>query len=374
MNFAPVTTFRRAAAALVAALMWAAAAAGAPFNNLVVFGDSLSDIGNISQATFGTTPGQYYSNGRFSNGPVYAELFAAGLGLPTLTRSTAGGNDFAYGGAQTTGTGGFEGLFIRDVDEQVTQFLSSRTASANVLFLILTGANDLNGGQTNVNAPVSSLSTSINRLVTAGARQFLVLNLPPLGDTPQHNGSASTRDQYDARSQQFNTALANMLDGVRSANPSVTISELDVFSFFNRVLADPQLFGFVNVTSSAAPGLQPGATSYNTSQIAANANQYLFWDDLHPTAAAHAVLAQRALDLFRLPGDFNRDNVDDAADYVLWRNGQGSTFIPYDQEIWRAHFGELASTAGAGSTPVPEPSTAIIWVLVAGMLLQRRRL
>src|SRR5438045_2065282 len=52
-----------------------------PFNNLVVFGDSLSDVGNIAQALFINTPGPYYWNGRFSNGPVYAESLATGLGF-----------------------------------------------------------------------------------------------------------------------------------------------------------------------------------------------------------------------------------------------------------------------------------------------------
>jgi thermolabile hemolysin len=208
---------------LLLSVIWERAATAAPFSSLFVFGDSLSDVGNISQATFGTTPGQYYSNGRFSNGPVYAESLATGLGLPTLARSTTGGNDFAYGGAQTTGTGGFEGLFIRDIDEQVTQFLSSRTANATSLFLIFAGANDLIGGQTNMTVPINSLANSINRLVTAGARQFLVFNLPPLGSTPRYNGNPTTRDQYNTRAQQFNSSLATMLGGVQAGNPAVTV-------------------------------------------------------------------------------------------------------------------------------------------------------
>jgi phospholipase/lecithinase/hemolysin len=211
------------ALALLLSVIWERAATAAPFSSLFVFGDSLSDVGNISQATFGTTPGQYYSNGRFSNGPVYAESLATGLGLPTLARSTTGGNDFAYGGAQTTGTGGFEGLFIRDIDEQVTQFLSSRTANATSLFLIFAGANDLIGGQTNMTVPINSLANSINRLVTAGARQFLVFNLPPLGSTPRYNGNPTTRDQYNTRAQQFNSSLATMLGGVQAGNPAVTV-------------------------------------------------------------------------------------------------------------------------------------------------------
>src|SRR6476659_8447225 len=97
--------FLRLSLLLVIEAVFACTAAAGPFSNLVVFGDSLSDVGNIAQAPFINTPGPYYWNGRFSNGPVYAETLATGLGLPALVNSASGGNDFAYGGGQTTGTG-----------------------------------------------------------------------------------------------------------------------------------------------------------------------------------------------------------------------------------------------------------------------------
>src|SRR3954470_5215942 len=93
--------------------------AAGPFTNMVVFGDSLSDIGNVSQATpFLTqpkTPGPYYWNGRFSNGPAYAETLAAGLGLPALVNSASGGTNYAYGGALTTGSDFFTSFVVKDV-------------------------------------------------------------------------------------------------------------------------------------------------------------------------------------------------------------------------------------------------------------------
>lgn len=354
--------------ALAVNAIWSLSVVAGPFSSLVVFGDSLSDVGNISAATAGIapTPGPYYSNGRFSNGPVYAESLATGLGLPALTRSTNGGNDFAYGGAQTTGTGGFEGIFIRDLDEQVSQYLSSRTPTATGLYVVFAGANDLIGGQTNVNTPVNKLTSEMGRLITGGARQFLVFNLPPLGETPRFNGSTSTRSTYNTRSQQFNSALTTALDGVQSGNPAVTIKRLDVAEMFSQVLASPADFGLVNVTQSAAPGLEPGDSSYNTGQLVPNPNQYLFWDDLHPTAAVHAILAQRALDLYRLPGDFNHDNVVNGADYVLWRNGVGSTYIPYDYKVLRSHYGEVTSSGMAAgisvgdNAAIPEPATFVL--------------
>lgn len=100
----PVSAMRGLTAIVVACWLGVASAAAGPFSSLVVFGDSLSDVGNIASATLGIYPGSTYYNDRFSNGPVWVEALSVDLGLGTIQRSTAGGNDFAYGGAQTTGT------------------------------------------------------------------------------------------------------------------------------------------------------------------------------------------------------------------------------------------------------------------------------
>src|SRR5262245_27144397 len=117
------------------------AAAAGPFSNLFVFGDSLSDLGNVAQATasipfIDPTPGPYYYNGRFSNGPIYVESLASGLGLPAVVQSRAGGNNFAHGGAKTSGTSFPTSLVVRDVDDQVDDFLARGPADANALFLV----------------------------------------------------------------------------------------------------------------------------------------------------------------------------------------------------------------------------------------------
>jgi thermolabile hemolysin len=289
-------------------------ASAGPYSQLIVFGDSLSDVGNIAASSFGIYPGPYYWNDRFSNGPVYVESLDTGLGLPPIARSTAGGNDFAYGGAQTSGTGGLNGIFIKDLDEQVTQFLSTRSADPNALYLVFAGANDLINGQTTVSVPVSRVQTQLNKLVAAGARKFFVANLPPLGYAPRFNTSPTTFAQYNSLSAQFNTSLATMLDNLQASNSALTIRRLDVASLFSQAIADPAAFGLTDVTHSAAPGLTSGTSSYDTTKIAPNANQYLFWDDLHPTATVHAELAQYALVQLMLSGDVNRDGRVNIAD------------------------------------------------------------
>ena len=62
----------------------------APITDIVAFGDSLSDTGNLftltsvaGQPGFPLSPP--YDNGRFANGPIWLEVLADGLGtaLPT---------------------------------------------------------------------------------------------------------------------------------------------------------------------------------------------------------------------------------------------------------------------------------------------------
>jgi phospholipase/lecithinase/hemolysin len=269
--------------------------AAGPFSDLVVFGDSLSDVGNASKATSDLVPGPFYFAGRFSNGSVYAERLSSALGLGTLTPSSEGGNNFAFGGAQTSGTGGLPGLFIDDIDEQVGDFLAGPYADVDALIVMFAGADDLLGGQTNVSVPVSNLVNDLQRLIAAQFDTFLVLNLPPLGATPRFNRDPVLAAAMNQLTLEFNAALMTALDSLQISEPTVSLFRLDVAGLFDEVIADPNAFGLINITDPAAPGLEPGDSSYDTSQIARDPNSYLFWDELHPTAAAHAILAQQAL-------------------------------------------------------------------------------
>lgn len=382
---ARVSPIRAFVVGLALLLMTAMPAAAGPFSSLVVFGDSLSDVGNIDNVTpfFFKYPGRYYYQGRFSNGPVWVEALATGLGLPAIAASTDGGNDFAYGGAQTAGTDGFFGAYVSDVNEQVTQYLSTRTVDPSGLYLVFAGANDLVGGQTNVNLPVNQLTSDIGRLIAAGARQFLIPNLPPLGYTPKFNVNSTTLAQYNMRSANFNTALASALDNLAAGNAALTFHRFDVFGLFGQALANPAAFGLTNVIDPAAPGLEPGDSSYNTTLIVAEPNKYLFWDDLHPTTAVHSILAAHALEvLLPLAGDYNGDDIVDAADYTVWRNslgdeglhlaadGNGDRMITrLDYDIWKMHYGETRPFGIAATETVAAPEPGSIGLTIIALAL-----
>jgi phospholipase/lecithinase/hemolysin len=363
-----------------------AAALAGPFTDLIVLGDSLSDVGNVAQASFDIFPGPYYYNDRFSNGPVWVESLAMQLGLGTLERSTAGGDNFAYGGAKTTGTGGLEGLFIRDLDEQVTQFLGSRTIDPGALFVVFAGSNDFIQGQTDGGFPASRIAADLSRLAAAGAREFLVPNLPLLGFTPRFNDSPATAATYNERTAGFNAALDASLTALETSKPGLTLHRLDVAGLFAEAIATPAKFGLRNVTDAAAPGLEPGDGSYNTSLIAPNAHEYLFWDDLHPTATVHAILADRAAALVDgLAGDFNADGSVDADDLAAWRMNYGVASAGRrghgdadgDQDVDGADFLAWQQQVTAGMAlrlSAPEPSIGVQLALaVAAWGALRRR-
>jgi hypothetical protein len=266
----------------------------------------------------------------------------------------------------------------------VTQYLGARTADPTALYVVFAGSNDFINGQTNVATPANRLATDLSRLITAGARNFLVPNLALLGGTPRFNGNATTAAAYNARTQQFNAAMDAKLLDLSDDATGLAFFRLDVASLFADAIATPAKFGLTNVTSAAAPGLEPGASSYNTSLIAANASQYLFWDDLHPTATVHSVLAARALALVDgVPGDFNADGAIDAADLALWQTNFGAvgnatrtlgdanadqTVDGADFLLWQQH-----ATITAAVAAVPEPQTCLLvgWVLVTHLYRQR---
>ena len=101
------TTFRRwlSAGVFAAAGLFGASAQAGPYSDLIIFGDSLSDTGNVFIVTGGALPSQSagpYAGGRFSNGPLWVETLANGLGLPTSASPfLVGGNNYAFAGAKT---------------------------------------------------------------------------------------------------------------------------------------------------------------------------------------------------------------------------------------------------------------------------------
>lgn len=285
----------------LAALVCAASAVSArAITNMVAFGDSLSDNGNLSALSGGLFPsttatgGQpAYRAGRLSNGTTWVENLASTLGVPLLNRAFAG----ALTDTRNTASGFLPSApGMQTVVDAYTASLSS--ADPNTLYVLWGGANNyFNGTPGN---PVGDLSTQINQLVAKNAKQFLIVNLPNLGNTPggAANGAGAA---LNTATTAHNTAVASLVSTV-DALAGVDAKLLDVNALFTQVQASPATFGLTNVSSPyVLSGTLPGETTptqgYNPTIInpTLNVDGFLFYDEIHPSAAAHRLIASRAL-------------------------------------------------------------------------------
>jgi len=278
-----------------------------PYSAIYAFGDSLSDVGNAYTATLGAEPAAPYANGQFSNGPVWVQDLATGLGLAPLKPSLLGGTDFAVGGAET-GTTPVHTATVGDLLGplgQITAFQTlNPTANPNALYTIWIGANDLESipvGSTtpqvaaDIAAMVGNIETAIGTLAGDGAKNFLILTVPDLGKTPEATATgplgAATASAVSAG---FDTALASSVTALGTAD-GLNLKVLDTYSLIDEIVANPGLFGFTNVDSACLTGAVNFAGGTPCAATMAAQDQYLFWDQQHPTAAGHALVADAAL-------------------------------------------------------------------------------
>lgn len=279
-------------------------AIGDPFSVIYAFGDSLSGVGNDYTLSLGTLPvSPPYSDGRFTNGPVWVQDLATSLDLPAVTPSLRGGTGFAYGGGETGSTPLHSGTAI-DLPSQLTQFtFLNPKPQADALYTLSIGSNDVLDAisafptdpvtaVTNVADAALNETKFIISLIGDGARNLAVLNVPDLGKTPRATGMGTGTVQaasylsalYD---QQLNGALQPLMG-------FFNLHVINAFALLDAAIANPASYGLTNVTDSVWTGNYTDASSGTLRATGAAANSYLFFDSLHPTAQGHAVVASFA--------------------------------------------------------------------------------
>lgn len=239
------------------------------------------------------------------------ETLAVGLGFTAATPSVFGGTNYAWGGAET----GYGMSFQKtpNIGEQISAFLAGNTPSDEHLYVIWAGSNDF----VNASSPpdpanlVQNIRNHITTIASAappGAKlKFLVANLPPLGQTAR----AQWLGQYypmiplvfDGLSTQFNALLATALAELE-ADLGIKVFYLDIYSLSEEILNDPGEFGFTHVTGTARLGCNskggpPDVFSPDVG-VVPNPDEYVFFDDVHPTRAWHRIVGIEALSYFAI--------------------------------------------------------------------------
>jgi phospholipase/lecithinase/hemolysin len=300
----------------------------APFSSLFVFGDSLSDSGNLytwSDAPNPVTNGTPipvappYSPGRFQNGPSYAELLWDQLGLAgDLTPSLQGGTNYAVGGARSryhqfdlqaglppaNDPATFRAFSLLGQLEQYERDRGGAPLDANALYLVWGGSNDLqdvltlagrvgrDAAAARLQQAVSDVAFVIDTLVARGARQLLVPTAPDIGVVPAvvAQGAQAAGSAY---SRAFNGLLDQSLAGLATSS-DVRIARYDVFALIQDLAANPGDFGLTDTTTPCLQNFYVASILDTTRPVTVctTPNDRLFWDIVHPSARTHQILAQ----------------------------------------------------------------------------------
>jgi len=143
------------------------------YSNVYVFGDSLSDNGNLHALDPSSTYGE-----RFTNGPVAVEIVAAALGhtlTPSLHLAGGSGNNYAIAGAKAVDDDGDEGTFDINLPTQVNAFLASHSYSApsDALYMLLIGGNDIRSAREIRSAAVFAATPEERQAIRKAANQSL---------------------------------------------------------------------------------------------------------------------------------------------------------------------------------------------------------
>lgn len=281
--------------ALVAGALSSLPAQAMAYSSLTVFGDSLSDVGNIKIVSPNSVPSPPYFNGRFSDGPNWIDVLAAGLGLPSASvPSFGGGTNYAFGGARTG-----QGQTPPGVLAQVGGLWGPThpTADPTGLYVVVGGGNDMRDArgasstdqsrQDAADAAADNIFKSVFALASKGAQHVMISTLPDLGATPEAVNAGLVATSTDA-TLRYNAAVAGLEAQLEALFADLDVIVLDMYGVAAGVRSDAlnnggAVFGITNTT---LPCFVVGGCAKS-----------LFSDTLHPSSAAHALIGAVALNL-----------------------------------------------------------------------------
>lgn len=331
-------------AALAVAILCSMTTPAQAYDQLYVFGDSLSDTGNNGRFT-------YDSNKH----PLYDEVLAQRIGA-ALVASDDGGYNYAAGGGVAV-----PALNPADnTQDQVQSYLNrvNGRADGEGLYIHWIGGNDLAAAALNpATAPgvaynsAAAAAAQVHSLLNAGAGMVIVPTVPNIGSTPQlmeliiqqaltpvqnaavqaayatlnslatpdnasrtqaiHQALTAAAAQgstipqvqqaiaaqliaaFDSLSAQAGqlTDFYNQNEDRLLAQGGGNIVRVDVNKLFSEAIANPAQFGFTNTAGMACP---PGVSSAVCSSAMPgfdSSQSYLFADHFHPSPQAHLLIA-----------------------------------------------------------------------------------
>ncbi|XP_058110117.1 GDSL esterase/lipase At5g22810-like [Magnolia sinica] len=315
---------------------------------LMVFGDSITDVGNnnklytVVKANFppyGRDFEGHSATGRFCNGKLATDFTAENLGFSEypaayLSKEATGERLLIGANFASAASGYFDRTahlyraisltqqlaYYREYQTKVVRIAGNSNATdifSGAIYVLSAGSSDfvqnyyINPLLYNTHTPdqfsdilIQSFSSFVQNLYALGARRIGVTSLPPIGCLPASitlfgtgNNQCVARMNGDAIA--FNK---KMNDAAKSLQSSLNGLKLVVFDIYNPLLdliRKPSDSGFFESrkgccgTGTIETSLLCNSRSPGTCR---NATEYVFWDSFHPTEATNKVLADSLLE------------------------------------------------------------------------------
>lgn len=297
------------------------------YSAMYVFGDSLSDTGNLAAYLHSTgvldpskqLPFPYYQN-RISNGPVAVDHIAETLALPVIP-SLLGGTNYAVAGAKASGDA------LADLPAQLELFVANHSVAGvtdipkDALYIVYIGGNDVRAARGEIDVrsarmiirkAVDNIGYAVRALISAGARHIMVVNSPDIGKIPETLMAAEAGIVWlpalsTWRTKQFNFRLFLTLMRVQWET-GVKLVQYNLFRTFNQMLENSVELGFTNSTEACfyseklEEDMEPLLLPFNEAcmegdfpNLYPNFEPFFFFDEIHPTTRVHALLGQDML-------------------------------------------------------------------------------
>ncbi|CAN0879985.1 GDSL esterase/lipase At5g03810 [Linum grandiflorum] len=344
-------TIERGAAVLVLilAVVTSLAIAEPLVPSLIIFGDSIADVGNNNNLTtiikanfppYGRDFVTHTPTGRFSNGKLAIDFTADYLGFdtyppPYLSQQGRSGESLTGVNFASAGSGLYDPTallygaipltlqlsYYRAYQARVVSILGSRERASDIfskgIHLLSAGTSDfiqnyyINPLLYGVLTPdrfsdllMRSYSSFIQNLYRLGVRRIGVTSLPPLGCLPAAItlfglGSNQCVERLNRDASSYNQILNRTSQNLVAIMPDLKLVVFDIYQPLLNLIGKPSDSGFFEARRACC-----GTGTLETSVLCnaramgtcSNATQYVFWDGFHPSEAANEVLAQSLLE------------------------------------------------------------------------------
>lgn len=282
-------------------------AASGGIAHLVVFGDSLSDPGNLNRNTLGLlVPDNIFYHGRFSNGPIWADYVENALHWKL--------DNFAVGGARTRPGAFPENLVVTSLPAQIdknTRYLLTLEVKKTLISIWIGSNNYLrNGdqyqeasGKPNMQAltraveqTIAEIEQEIDKIQKLGFKRIAIGSMPELGgiNRDPKGAAAATDETLFIATQLHNQKLSQMLERVGANNLELKLIKYQAYDINKATYDNPKAYGFSVLNAPCFVGSTKGQF-YGKQEFCNDPMGYKFWEYIHPNTRMQCYYATQFL-------------------------------------------------------------------------------